>query len=251
MTLRNDATESASLWSSEALQRAWLADSRALGLSLDEAQLAGFAHYYDLLVTANRTTNLTRITAPEEFAYRSLLDSLALAPFIPQGSRVMDVGSGAGLPAVPLVIARPDIAMTALEATGKKCRFIESVQEAMGLSNLSVLHRRSEEAGHDPDLRGQFDVITARAVAPLPVLLELCLPLLKPTGVFLAMKGENSESELAAARKALHVLNGKLQSTHQWDLPPLERARLLIFTPSGPCPPGYPRPAGMPAKKPL
>ncbi len=251
MSIRNDAPSQPSLWADPAADEAWTAQSRLLGLSLDASQRAAFDRFYALLCEANRTTNLTRITAPQDFLYRSLLDSLALSPCIPPGSRVVDVGSGAGLPAIPLAIARPDLHITALEATGKKCRFIESVRETLALERLTVLPMRSEDAGQDPCWREQFDIVTARAVAPLPVLLELCLPLAKVGGRFLAMKGEQFEDELAASRKAVHVLKCELQALHQWESGPLAKARILEFAKRGPTPAAYPRPAGTPSKKPL
>ncbi|HEY9686742.1 MAG TPA: 16S rRNA (guanine(527)-N(7))-methyltransferase RsmG [Coleofasciculaceae cyanobacterium] len=229
----------------------WQADCAQIGVPVPDAQVALFQRFYGLLIEANRTTNLTRITEPEDFLYRHLLDALALLPLIPPDASLADIGSGAGIPAIPLAIARPDLRITAVESVGKKCAFIQSVKESMDLSNLEVLNDRSEALGQKPEFREYFNVVTARAVATLPVLLELCLPLVTVGGQFLAMKGLSYEAELEASAHALKTLGGRLKEVHTFNHPRLEGSRVLVFEKVARTPRLYPRQPGTPAKNPL
>jgi 16S rRNA (guanine527-N7)-methyltransferase len=229
----------------------WRTACQSLGVSVTDLQQTQFEQFYQQLVETNRSVNLTRITALEDFLYRHLLDSLAIAPLIPQQATLADIGSGAGFPAIPLAIARPDLTITAVESIGKKSQFIRTIQESLGLANLTVLTERSETLGHQPSTREQFDCVTARAVATLPVLLELCLPLVKTGGTFLAMKGLSYEAELAAAGPALKTLGGKLKEVKSFPHPTLEGSRLLVIEKIRPTPKQYPRSAGLAAKKPI
>lgn len=229
----------------------WRATCQALGVTLPPEALALFQRFYTLLQSANQSVNLTRITAPQDFLDRNLLDALTIAPLIATGQRVVDIGSGAGFPAIPLALARPDLSVVAVESIGKKCRFIQETAEALGLSNLVALNRRSEELARDKQYRERFDVVTARAVAALPTLLELCAPLAKVQGRVIAMKGLNAEVELAAAQKALQVLALRHQQTQCFSQEALQGSRLLVFEKVGRTQEAYPRAAGLPAKKPL
>lgn len=235
---------------------AWQDACESLGIPAIAGNLAllkDFEALYARLLAYNEKVNLTRITEPEDFLYRHLLDSLALAPFIPEGARVADVGSGAGFPAIPLAMARPDITVTAIEAVGKKCAFIEEIREALNLQDrLWVVKGRSDELGRKPEFREKFDVVTARAVARLRILLEYCIPLLDPAGVFLAPKGSATyEQELTESGKALHLLRAELADTVCFDHPKLSGSVLLIFSKMESTPETYPRAAGLPIKKPL
>lgn len=229
----------------------WNTACQALGVSITPDVQEKLAHFYELLQAGNRVTNLTRITAPEDFLYRHLLDSLTISSHIPAQAKVTDVGSGAGFPAIPLAITRPDVTVVAVESVGKKCQFIHSVQETLSLPNLQCRHERSETLGQDPTLRQRMDVVTARAVAALPVLLELCLPLVKVGGVFLAMKGTSYESELQASKTALKTLGGRLKDVQTFAHPRLEGSRLLVIEKIAKTPAAYPRNAGLPGKNPL
>lgn len=234
-----------------ALWDMWQADCQALNISVSAIQRQQFEQFYQLLITANQTTNLTRITALEDFLYRHLLDSLVIAPMILPNAKLADVGTGAGFPSIPLAILRPDLKILAVESVGKKCKFIESIIEALQLASLSVQNVRSEDLGHKPEAREQFDVVTARAVASLPVLLELCLPLLKVDGHFLALKGVSCDEELAVSAKALKTLGGQYLQAHTFPHLKLEGSRVLAFEKVTKTPPAYPRQAGTPTRKPL
>lgn len=237
--------------SNSVLWDAWQQDCQALGIALSEAQRGAFERLYALLLEANQTTNLTRITAEEDFLNRHLLDSLAIVPLLPQDAKLVDIGSGAGFPAIPVAIARPDVQVVAVESVGKKCQFIELAQKELALPNLSVCHERSEVLGQQPAFREQFDVVTARAVAALPVLLELCMPLVKVGGQFMAMKGLSYEAELTASKHALKILGGRLKEVQSFEQPQLTGSRVLIFEKLTRTPKIYPRQAGTPTKKPL
>lgn len=234
-----------------ALWPAWHEACHALGVTVDAATQERLTQFYTLLIEANQVMNLTRITAPEDFLYRHLLDSLTLSPHIPANAFLVDVGSGPGFPAIPLAIIRPDITVVAVESTVKKARFIGSVGEALGLSNLRCESDRAETLAHDRNFRAKADVVTARAVASLPVLLELCIPFLKVDGLFLAMKGLACEEEVAKSTRAFKMLGASVQSTQTFEHPRLEASRLLLITKFRPTLPDYPRAPGQPAKTPL
>ncbi len=227
----------------------WQDACKALDITVTAEQQAQLARFYDHLVTANQTTNLTRIIAPEDFLYRHLLDSLALLPLIKDGSRLMDIGTGAGFPAIPLAIVNPTLSVLGVESVGKKTRFLESAKELLKLDNFEIQNTRSEALAHQPAYRTRFDAVTARAVSALPLLLELSLPLLKSGGTLFAMKGLSYESELAAAQNALKVLGGKLCAVKSYEHPRLAGSRLLVIEKTGRTPPEYPRPGGIATKK--
>jgi len=230
---------------------AWRKSAQELGVNISDEQEALFQRFYAHLLETNKHTNLTRITELEDFLYRHLLDSLTLEPLIPANARLIDIGSGAGFPAIPLAIVRPDIQVVAVDSVGKKCAFIQEAAEQLKLPGVTVRNQRSEELGQDPQLRQQFDVVSARAVAALPVLLELCLPLVKVGGQFLAMKGLSYEAELKASKKALNVLGGSVKEVKTFNHPNLAGSRLLVIEKTKPTPGQYPRKTGLPAKNPL
>ena len=164
------------------------------GFQLPEAQFQQLEKYYRLLIAANNQMNLTAITAPDQAAEKHVADALHLLPLLPQeqGYQLADVGSGAGLPGLVLAIARPDVEVVLIDALAKRCRFLSETAAALGLNNVTVRHLRAEAAGRDKLLRAKCQVVTARAVAALPVLLELTLPLLAPQGLLLSMKGDKA-----------------------------------------------------------
>ncbi len=171
-------------------------------LGLSDAQIGQFVHYAELLVEWNATRmNLTRIVSPQGIAVKHFLDSLALLTVArpPQNARVLDVGTGAGLPGLALKIARPDLRVTLMDGTAKKLTFCRAVADDLGLEAVEIVHARAEDAAKRPDLVGRFDWVTARAVAPLDKLLPWLAPFAAPGGVLLSLKGIAAEEELAAA----------------------------------------------------
>lgn len=171
-------------------------------LGLSDAQIGQFVRYAELLVEWNATRmNLTRIVSPQGIAVKHFLDSLALLTVArpPQNARVLDVGTGAGLPGLALKIARPDLRVTLMDGTAKKLTFCRAVADDLGLEAVEIVHARAEDAAKRPDLVGRFDWVTARAVAPLDKLLPWLAPFAAPGGVLLSLKGIAAEEELAAA----------------------------------------------------
>ena len=217
-------------------------------MRLSAAQLAQFARYRDELLDCNQRLNLTAIRDPTAVEELLFLDSLAclLVP-VPQGAAVLDVGSGAGLPGLPLKIARPDLQLTLLEATGKKARFLEHVVASLGLADVTVAAERAETASG----RGAFDVVAAKAVADMAVLLELTLPFVTDGGLVLAhKKGMRLAEELRRADRALLILGGQLEPPRHYELGGEER-QIVVVRKVRPTPPEYPRRPGVPARQPL
>lgn len=208
-----------------------------------------FEEFYRLLVMYNAAFNLTAITQREEVIHKHFLDSLAGEAFLEEGASVVEVGSGAGFPSVPLAIVRKDLSFTLIESTGKKCDFLRTVARELDLP-LNVCQMRAEEAGRSPEFRERADIVIARAVAPLPSLAEYCLPLVRVGGRMIAWKG--SEDETAAAAHAVGVLGGKNMHVVRYDLPEGYGARMLVIAEKAkPTPPKYPRGHGKERKDPI
>jgi 16S rRNA (guanine527-N7)-methyltransferase len=224
-------------------------------LSLTNSQLSAFEDYASALIAWNRRVNLTRIVEPDEIAVKHFLDSLAVWVALPSSSpsfSLIDVGSGAGFPGLPLKIVCPDIKLTLLEATGKKAAFLQHLVELLKLTDVKILAARAEESGRHPAQREQYDVAVARAVAALPVLAEYTLPLVKVGGRIIAQKGPDPALEIETAAQALTVLGGQLDRVVPVTIPGLGARRyLVVIAKVKPTPPKYPRRPGMPAKRPI
>jgi len=226
-----------------------------LNLSLSKTQLGAFEDYALELIAWNRRINLTRIVEPDEIAVRHFLDSLAIHLALPpttQAFSLIDVGSGAGFPGVPLKIICPEIELTLLEATGKKAAFLQHLIGVLNLTGVTILTARAEDAGRQPEQREQYDVAVARAVAALPVLAEYTLPLVKVGGTIIAQKGPDPAAEIEAATQALTILGGQLEQVVAATIPGLDAPRhLVVINKVKPTPSKYPRRPGMPAKRPI
>ncbi|MGI6036625.1 MAG: 16S rRNA (guanine(527)-N(7))-methyltransferase RsmG [Limnochordia bacterium] len=224
------------------------------GFTLDEEQLEQCVAWARLVREGNEELNLTAITDWEEMAVKHFLDSLAVAPLIQGLSPVtlLDVGTGAGFPGVPLKIWRPELEVTLLDSVGKKTEFLQGAITKLGLKGIQVHWGRAEELGQREDCRDNFDLVVARAVASLPVLLEYCLPLVKVGGAFIALKGPEAQEEVVAAQRALEILGGEIREIKGVQLPFGGGGRTLIFVGKmKPTPPNYPRRPGAPRKRPL
>ncbi len=221
-------------------------------VKLDETALDRFADYARLLQEWNEKINLTAITATDEIVTKHFADSLSVLPLLnlPEGAKVIDVGTGAGFPGLPLLIARPDLQMTLLDSTQKKLNVLEEILDRLQLK-AALLHARAEEAGHDPALREQFDAATARAVAHLRELSEYCLPFVRVCGIFAAMKSATAETELTEAKPAIRILGGKVERVETFTLENAGQRTVLLIQKCAPLSAKYPRPSAKIAKYPL
>ena len=221
-------------------------------LSFTEEQLSQFTRYYELLVETNKVMNLTAITEPEEVAVKHMVDSLLAFEAAMAGKTLVDVGTGAGFPGVPLKIYCPSLKVTLVDSLGKRLRFLEQVISELGLKGIRCEHLRAEDAGRNKKHREQYDYVTARAVARLSVLSEYCLPLAKKGGQFIALKGSRYAEEIDEGEAAVKILGGKIISAEPVKLPGLDDGRAIIkIAKIKATPAQYPRKAGTPEKQPL
>jgi 16S rRNA (guanine527-N7)-methyltransferase len=225
-----------------------------LGIQLSSRQLAAFERYEQELLDWNARFNLTAIREAESVRTKHFLDSLTclLAWRDAPPDSLIDVGSGAGFPGIPLKILQPALQLTLVESVGKKAEFCRHVVCALGLERVEVLQARAEEVGRAPGRREQFGWAVGRAVASLPILVEYLLPLVRIGGGVLAQKGESAPAEAQASERAIHLLGGRLRQLVKVHLPGVAEDRyLVIIDKIAATPPNYPRRVGLPAKKPL
>ena len=230
------------------------AAAEALGRPLSETQLWQFRRFGELLLDWNQRINLTAIRDPAAVETLHFVDSISGLLALPDEPdlTVVDVGTGGGLPGLALKIARPDLRLTLLDATRKKADYLEEVVRELGLEYVEVLTGRAEEIGQDPERRELWDVALARALAPLPVLAELCLPLVRVGGRVVAWKKADQNDELLVAGRALSLLGGRRLSPQPVDLPGLpDDRRLVVLEKERPTPKQYPRLPGVPKQRPL
>ena len=223
-----------------------------LNICLDENKLEQFEKYYNRLVEVNSYMNLTAITEREEVYNKHFLDSLSFvkALELKDGINLCDVGSGAGFPSIPLAIAYPYINITIIDALNKRINFLNKLTSYIELNNANAYHKRAEE--YAKEKREFFDIVTARAVARLNVLAELCLPLTKIDGYFVAMKGQSGDDELKEAKKAIELLGAKFEKKVEFELPNDAGKRIiLVFKKIKPTPSKYPRAFAKIKEKPL
>lgn len=227
--------------------------AESYGLDLTEKQQGQFQRYYELLMEWNGKINLTAITEPREVAVKHMLDSLAGwdEKRMSGDAGIIDVGTGAGFPGIPLKIFQPKLRLTLLDSLNKRIRFLQIVVEELGLQDVICVHGRAEEAARK-EFREGFDIAVSRAVARLPVLAEYCLPFVRVGGAFLAWKGMQYQEEAEEAKKAVALLGGSGIEITRVHLPGMEDVRAILRVPKAkPTPKAYPRKAGMPVKKPL
>ena len=221
-----------------------------LGLPLPDGAAARFRRYWELLDEGNRVMNLTAITGEEDTARRHFLDSVsALLPEPLAGRRVIDVGTGAGFPGLPMALAEPTLSITLLDSLGKRVDFLSRVCAELGLQNAECVHARAEECG---DRREQYDCAVSRAVARLNVLCELCLPYVRVGGCFLALKGPAAPEELEEAKHAIAVLGGVTERVFEYSVPgEALQHRIVVIRKTAPTPKKYPRRFALIKKSPL
>ncbi len=227
-------------------------NAASLGVELNDIALEKFDTLAQLLIEQNKTMNLTAITDPDEVVIKHFADSVSLfSAVIPEeNAKILDLGTGAGFPGIPLLIARPDIRLTMVDSTAKKLRYVADTVEKLGLE-AEVLHARAEEAGKNPEYREKYDIVCSRAVAALNVLSEYCLPFVKVGGVFVAMKGAKAEEEIADAKKAIGILGGKIIDKKTFTLSDGGERTLIIIKKISQTSAKYPRVSAQISKKPL
>ncbi|MDD4296859.1 MAG: 16S rRNA (guanine(527)-N(7))-methyltransferase RsmG [Ruminiclostridium sp.] len=227
--------------------------ANTLGINITEEATISFGNYYRKLITWNERVNLTAITDERDVVIKHFIDSLTLIKYLPVSAKsLIDVGTGAGFPGIPVKMIRRDLSLTLLDSLEKRVRFLNEIIMESSLTDVSVIHGRAEDLARDPLHRGSYDVGTARAVASLSVLCEYILPFVKPGGVFAAMKGSEIQKELNEAAKAISVLGGKVESVEKFSLPfeNIER-HIILIKKIRQTPTQYPRKSGKPTKSPI
>lgn len=225
-----------------------------LNLSITEKQEEQFMQYYELLVEWNKVMNLTGITEFDEVMRKHFLDSLSIVKAIEKKNmlRVLDLGTGAGFPGIPLKIMFPEWDIVLLDSLNKRIKFLNEVIGQLGLQKISTIHGRAEDFARKEEYREKFDLVVSRAVANLSSLSEYCLPYVKQQGIFVSYKASDVEEEVREAKKAVTVLGGNLEKTVEFQLPDTDIDRTLLVIQKIKKTPGkYPRKAGLPSKEPI
>jgi 16S rRNA (guanine527-N7)-methyltransferase len=223
-------------------------------LLLTEEQIASFTQYFEMLVEWNEKMNLTAITDPTEVAVKHMIDSLSCydEAIFKQGAKIIDVGTGAGFPGLPLKIFRPDLKLTLFDSLNKRILFLKAVAEKLGINDIEFIHSRAEDGGKNKQLREQYDIVVSRAVARLSVLSELCLPFVAVGGFFIALKGSQYSQEIKESTNALRLLGGEIAKIENIKLPGLDDVRAVVYIKKiKKTSPAYPRRPGAAEKNPL
>lgn len=225
--------------------------AKQIEIELTKKQIEKFYNYMNLLLEWNEKINLTAIIEPREVILKHFVDSLTIAKYIKENEKLIDVGTGAGFPGIPLSIVKENTDIVLLDSLNKRINFLEEIKQNLKLKNITTIHGRAEEFGKNKKEREIYDIATSRAVAPLNILLEYLLPLVKVKGKAICMKGSNIE-EIENAKNALEILGGKIEKIEEITLPNSDIKRNIIIvkkvknTPSK-----YPRKPGTPSKEPI
>jgi 16S rRNA (guanine527-N7)-methyltransferase len=225
-----------------------------VGVSLSQLQIKQFNRYYEMLIEKNKVMNLTAITDYEEVVYKHFVDSLSLIKVydLSQEKSVLDMGTGAGFPGIPLKIAFPSLSVTLLDSLNKRVVFLEEVIAELGLEGIKAVHGRAEDFAKNQDYRENFDLCVSRAVAKLTTLAEYCIPYIKKEGYFIPYKAGNIDAEVDEAKKAIKVLGGNLEKVAVFQLPETDIERsFVVIKKINVTPKHYPRTAGKPGKEPI
>lgn len=230
------------------LKQAQLSD-----IALTDEQVEKLTRYYELLIEWNEKMNLTALTEPEDVALKHFCDSILLLKYaeIPDGSSLIDVGTGAGFPSVPVKIVRPDIKLCLLDSLNKRLTFLTEVVNELNLTDVKIVHSRAEDGAKKAELREKFDFATSRAVAQLNVLSEYCLPYVKVGGAFIAMKGKYSEEEISNAKSAIKLLGGKTVKVDTYNLADTSERTIINIKKLSSTDKKYPRTSAKIKSKPL
>ena len=225
---------------------------KIIGIEFTEKQITKLFNFMNMMLEYNKNVNLTAITEPNDIILKHFIDSITIEKYISANSKVIDVGTGAGFPGIPVGIMREDLYITLMDSLNKRIHFLDEVIKSNELNNIDTIHSRAEELARNKDYREKFDVATSRAVAPLNVLLEYMLPFVKVGGYCICMKGSNVEEEINNSKKALEILKGKIEKIEQFDLPGTDYGRnIILVKKTGNISPKYPRKPGTPTKEPI
>ena len=228
-----------------------------LGIELSEKQIHQFIKYYEMLVEKNKVMNLTAITEFNEVIVKHFIDSLALVKVVDKddlsnGISIIDIGTGAGFPGIPLKIAFPNINITLLDSLNKRINFLKEVSDELGFEGIDFIHGRSEDFGRNPQYREKFDICVSRAVANLATLSEFCVPFVKVGGSFISYKAGDCGEEVKESMKAVEKMGGKIINQLEYMVPTSDLNRVLLFIEKEKATPkSFPRKAGTPAKEPI
>ena len=225
-----------------------------LHIELSDEQYNQYVTYYEMVVEKNKVMNLTAITEFDEVVEKHFLDSLSLVEVadLHKSQKVLDLGTGAGFPGIPLKIAFPELEITLMDSLNKRILFLQDVIDELSLENVEAVHGRAEEAARNKNYREQFDLCLSRAVANISTLSEYCLPFVKVGGAFISYKSSNIDEELDQGKKGIYLLGGKVSDVHKFSLPDSDLQRsFVVIQKEKKTPKAYPRKAGMPSKDPL
>ncbi len=225
---------------------------KVLGIVLSNEQIKNFYDFMNLLIEKNKVMNLTGITDPKEVVLKHFIDSLTVLKYINKDDKMIDVGTGAGFPGMPLKIAENSLVITLLDSLNKRINFLNEVIEKVDLDKIKTIHGRAEELGQNKEYREMFDIATSRAVAPLNILLEYMLPFVKVGGKCICMKGSNCDEEIENAKNAIKIFGGEIEKIEKFNLPNSDNNRtILLIKKVKKTGRQYPRKAGIPTKSPL
>ena len=223
-----------------------------IGVNLNEIQIKQFYGYMKILLEWNEKINLTAITDENEIILKHFVDCATIAKYVKEVDSVLDLGTGAGFPGIPLKIIKPKIKITLVDSLNKRINFLNELIKEIKLENIETIHSRAEELAKNKEYRESFDIAASRAVAPLNVLAEYALPFVKIGGKLIAMKGSNAQEEVEMGKKAVNVLGGKIKSIEKLELPDTDITRnIILIDKIKNTPKGYPRKAGKPSKEPI
>ena len=225
-------------------------ESEKIGIKLPDEQLNEFYEYMQLLLEWNEKMNLTAITDPEEVIKKHFVDSITIKKYIKEKSRLIDVGTGAGFPGIPLKIVDKSIKLTLLDSLNKRINFLNEIIEKLNLKEVNTIHSRAEEYAKNK-ARESYDVAVSRAVADLPILLEYLMPYVKLNGICICMKGPKAQEELERSKKAINILGGKLEKVEKITIDEEMERNLIIIRKIKDTSNKYPRKAGVPTKNPI
>lgn len=222
-----------------------------MNIKITDKMLEQFYTYKNLLLEWNEKINLTAITDEKEIIIKHFIDSLTIEKYIPENAKIIDVGTGAGFPGIPIKIVRPDVEVLLLDSLNKRINFLNEVIQKCNLKNIDTIHARAEDAAHNLQYREKYDIATARAVANISTLSELCSPFIKVGGKFLCMKADATE-EMENAKKAIEILKLSEEKIDKIILPEINAERtIIVYKKANQTPKQYPRKAGTPSKTPL